>query len=218
VQAADLAAGHAEQVGQDLIGVCAQLRGGRRRAARLAGQCRGRAGHGIVEAAGLGGAAEHRIGGEEAVVLGRFGQRAVGRPADALGLERGGQIGFGALGERRLEQRIEPIAVQIAHRLVAGEGGAEFGLQSRDSGLQLQRLDHRAPLPGRDRHHHQPAPVLDGEIAPKRSVDVVADARSVSSLHHLRQHAPVGQGGGGDVGERDAHLAAAAPGAPRPLG
>ncbi len=157
----------------------AQLRRRPGRPALGADQHRRRAGDRIVEAAGLGGAAEDRVGREQRLVRCGFGERAVGRPADAFGLERGRQLCLRARRERRLEQRIEPVAMLVAHGLMAGERDAELGLQRRDRRLQLERLDDRAPLPRRDRHHHQPAAIPDLEVAPERGEDVVAQPRPV---------------------------------------
>ena len=146
---------------------------------------------------------EHRIVLVEPGIVQRRLQRLVGAPGDPAGVEGRRQLGGGPVGERPLEQRIEPAAVGEPQALVGGEGDAELGLQRRDLGREPQRLQRLRPLLGRDRQQHQGLAVAGREVAAEGAEDVVAHPRPLAAGQQgLGGEAQVGHGRRADVGQR----------------
>ena len=133
VQAGDLVVGKFEHARKDLVGVLAEARRARGRAAVLRHEGGGGARREVAMAARMVERGEDRVrSGEPRVGRQRLVHRAVRPPAHVALIERGGKLGERPARDRRLDQREQPVAVLEAQPVVVREAYAELALERRD--------------------------------------------------------------------------------------
>src|ERR1019366_9323289 len=127
VQASDFRRRKTQALAEHLIGVLAKARRGDRAPAGLAGNVRDDAGCRIAVAAWMVDLAQVR--GQAGIAVHGLAQRLVCPVRHPRAVKQRGEFAQAPARERRLEQRIEPVAPGEAQALVGGEGDAQLGLQ-----------------------------------------------------------------------------------------
>ena len=177
MQRADRALAQAQHLGQNLVGMLAELGPRLDGAARGAGEVQRRARRQHRPDPRLIDPLEQRIGGRaEGVFLNQLGMGAEGPPEHAGFREPGADL----LQAQRREPGRERGAKLLPHFPavgLVGEVDVVLSLNPSEGLRESGRLPQRLDVARRHHHQHDPAAVAGGEVAAEGAVHVVADAR-----------------------------------------
>ena len=152
---------------------------------------------------------KHRIIPDKTRIMRGFEHGTVCRMDDSNCIEGYGKLRMIARREGRFEQRKQCVAMAKAQTIVSRKTDTSLALYRCYAFCQPQRIEQLGPLAMSHHHDHRALPIARHEVASEQAVNGIAQSRPVlTRIEHFGNAAEVGDCPDGNIGQRNANLAA----------